>query len=133
MVTERRLGTEENPDIVDQGKQIEIPPEEQTFDEQLAEALEVTLADDEIIIAEPEEETMEIPFDANIAEYLDESELNIIANKLISSINGDKESRKEWEKTYTDGLKYLGMRFDEQRSNRLKDQVALSTQYLLSL
>ena len=40
MVTERRLGTEENPDIVDQSKQIEIPPEEQTFDEQLAEALE---------------------------------------------------------------------------------------------
>ena len=116
MVTERRLGTEENPDIVDQSKQIEIPPEEQTFDEQLAEALEVTLADDEIIIAEPEEETMEVPFDANIAEYLDESELNVIANKLISSINGDKESRKEWEKTYTDGLKYLGMRFDEQRS-----------------
>ena len=116
MVTERRLGTEENPDIIDQGKQIEIPPEEQTFDEQLAEALEVTLADDEIIIAEPEEESMEIPFDANIAEYLDESELNVIANKLISSINGDKESRKEWEKTYTDGLKYLGMRFDEQRS-----------------
>jgi hypothetical protein len=116
MVTERRLGTEENPDIIDQGKQIEIPPEEQTFDEQLAEALEVTLADDEIIIAEPEEESMEIPFDANLAEYLDNSELNLIANKLISSINGDKESRKEWEKTYTDGLKYLGMRFDEQRS-----------------
>ena len=116
MVTERRLGTEENPDIIDQGKQIEIPPEEQTFDEQLAEALEVTLADDEIIIAEPEEESMEIPFDANLAEYLDKSELNLIANKLISSINGDKESRKEWEKTYTDGLKYLGMRFDEQRS-----------------
>ena len=116
MVTERRLGTEENPDIIDQGKQIEIPPEEQTFDEQLAEALEVTLADDEIIIAEPEEESMEVPFDANIAEYLDESELNVIANKLVSSINDDKESRKEWEKTYTDGLKYLGMRFDEQRS-----------------
>ena len=116
MVTERRLGTEENPDIIDQGKQIEIPPEEQTFDEQLAEALEVTLADDEIIIAEPEEESMEIPFDANLAEYLDKSELNLIANKLVSSINGDKESRKEWEKTYTDGLKYLGMRFDEQRS-----------------
>ena len=59
MVTERRLGTEENPDIIDQGKQIEIPPEEQTFDEQLAEALEVTLADDEIIIAEESRPTIE--------------------------------------------------------------------------
>jgi hypothetical protein len=26
------------------------------------------------------------------------------------------QSRSEWEKTYTDGLKYLGMKFDDQRS-----------------
>ena len=42
--------------------------------------------------------------------------LGSIANDLLSSIKGDKQSRSEWEKTYTDGLKYLGMKFDEGRS-----------------
>ena len=27
-----------------------------------------------------------------------------------------KQSRSEWEKTYKEGLEYLGMKFDEQRS-----------------
>jgi hypothetical protein len=58
----------------------------------------------------------DIPFDANLVEYLDDSILGSLSNKLVSSVENDKESRKEWEKTYTDGLKYLGMRFDEQRS-----------------
>ena len=58
----------------------------------------------------------EISFDSNIAEYLDDSVLGLLSHKLISDIESDKESRKEWEKTYTDGLKYLGMRFDDQRS-----------------
>ena len=31
-------------------------------------------------------------------------------------MDSDREARREWEKTYTDGLKYLGMSFDEQRS-----------------
>jgi hypothetical protein len=43
MAIERRLGTEENPDIIDQGKSIEIEAEAPTFDEQLMEALEVTI------------------------------------------------------------------------------------------
>ena len=57
-----------------------------------------------------------VSFDSNIAEYLDDNTLGLLSNKLMGDINSDKESRKEWEKTYTDGLKYLGMRFDEQRS-----------------
>ena len=81
------------------------------------ESLEVTINDDEIIIDEAEEEVeQEMPFDANLAEYLDDYVLGSISKKLINDVESDKESRKEWMKTYTDGLKYLGMRFDEQRS-----------------
>ena len=116
MVTERKLGTENNPDIVDQSKSIDIPPEQPTFDEQLAESLEVTITDDSVILDEIESTEAEISFDSNIAEYLDDSVLGLLSHKLISDIESDKESRKEWEKTYTDGLKYLGMRFDDQRS-----------------
>ena len=55
-------------------------------------------------------------FNSNIAESLDESTLNSIAIELTSGIEKDKSSREDWEKTYTDGLKYLGMKFDQERS-----------------
>jgi hypothetical protein len=55
-------------------------------------------------------------FDSNIAESLDEDTLNGIAIELTSGIEKDKSSREDWEKTYTDGLKYLGMKFDQERS-----------------
>jgi len=124
MVTERRLGTEDNPDIIDQSKFVNVPAEElsidapeQTFEESMIDAMEITIGDEEISFDEPEEEIQaDIPFDANLVEYLDDSILGSLSNKLINSVENDKESRKEWEKTYTDGLKYLGMRFDEQRS-----------------
>jgi hypothetical protein len=108
MAIERRLGTEENPDIIDQGKSIEIEAEAPTFDEQLMEALEVTISEDGITIGEEEvEEQEEIPFDANLVEYLDNNILGSISKKLIDNVDSDKESRKDWMKTYTDGLKYL--------------------------
>ena len=52
----------------------------------------------------------------NLAEVLDESTLNMIASDLLASIEKDKSSREDWEKTYMDGLKYLGMKFDDDRS-----------------
>ena len=55
-------------------------------------------------------------FNSNIAESLDESTLYSIAIELTSGIEKDKSSREDWEKTYTDGLKYLGMKFDQERS-----------------
>ena len=63
-----------------------------------------------------QEEPPEISFDSNLAEFIPEEELMKISNDLISGIEADKSSRKDWEKTYTDGLKFLGMRFDEERS-----------------
>ena len=59
---------------------------------------------------------MDTGFDSNIAESLDDDTLNGIATELTSGIEKDKSSREDWEKTYTDGLKYLGMKFDQERS-----------------
>ena len=55
-------------------------------------------------------------FDENLADVISESELARIYIDLTSSIDDDRSSREDWEKTYTDGLKYLGMKFDETRS-----------------
>jgi len=77
----------------------------------------VTMLDDgSAILGDDQEDLIESEFDDNLAELMEESELSKIANSLVDGIEKDKSSREDWEKTYTDGLKYLGMKFDEERS-----------------
>jgi len=59
---------------------------------------------------------MDTGFNENLADSMDNSDLGRIANELIDGIEKDKSSREDWERTYTDGLKYLGMKFDDERS-----------------
>tara|TARA_R100001224_G_scaffold44330_2_gene25560 strand:+ start:592 stop:3057 length:2466 start_codon:yes stop_codon:yes gene_type:complete len=59
---------------------------------------------------------LDTDFNSNIAEVLDDDILDGIAMELTAGIEKDKSSREDWEKTYTDGLKYLGMKFDQERS-----------------
>jgi len=72
--------------------------------------------DGSAILGEPMEDEVETDFDSNLAEILDPQELRVISNELIAGIEKDKASRDDWEKTYKDGLEYLGMRFDAERS-----------------
>ena len=113
------LGTENDPDILPMGNEIEVFPEPSRQD-QIREAAEILIADDQILLddeidAPPEQ--VQTAFDANLVEELDPIELSRMANDVLASIHADKESRSEWEETYVDGLKYLGMHFDETRSN----------------
>jgi len=72
--------------------------------------------DGSAILGESMEDEVETEFDSNLAEILDSQELRVISNELIAGIEKDKSSRDDWEKTYKDGLEYLGMRFDAERS-----------------
>ena len=97
-------------------------PEEREFleDVELVQAPDeegfTMMEDGSAVLGEDFEEAQDMGFDANLAEELEESELDKIASDLIAGIEADKSSREDWEKTYTDGLKYLGMKFDEDRS-----------------
>jgi len=93
------------------------------LDNQLIEVLEgLQEADVEIqedgsaLLGPAPEMQMASEFDENLADIISESELGRIYIDLTSSIDDDRSSREDWEKTYTDGLKYLGMKFDETRS-----------------
>ena len=117
-VDKKPLGTENIPDIITSGNslEVEVEPSREDLVREAAEILvteEGILIDDEIT-EEPAEPAM--AFDANLVEFLDDSDLGRLAMDVISSIKGDKESRSEWEKTYVDALKYLGMKFDDTRS-----------------
>ena len=52
-------------------------------------------------------------FDDNLAEYLDEGELQSIASDLIEMVDADINSRKDWVDTYVKGLDVLGMKYEE--------------------
>lgn len=64
------------------------------------------------IIFEPEREQPE-DHDANLAEYIDDRELSTIASDLLDDFETDQSSRKEWVDTYVDGLKLLGMKYED--------------------
>ena len=72
--------------------------------------------DGSAILGETMTEEVETGFDENLAEILDDQQLANISNELMAGIEKDKASREDWEKTYKDGLEYLGMRFDAERS-----------------
>jgi hypothetical protein len=52
-------------------------------------------------------------FNANLAEYVDEDELESLASEIISDYEDDVGSRKDWMQTYVDGLELLGMKLEE--------------------
>jgi hypothetical protein len=118
-IEKRELGTQDNPDIAVTGTEIEVFPEPSRQD-QIREAAEILVNEEEIIIPDEEMEEEEVAqpeaFDANLVDAIDDRELQSLSSDILSSVRQDKESRSEWEKTYVDGLKYLGMKFDESRS-----------------
>jgi hypothetical protein len=61
---------------------------------------------------EPGKETEE-DFNANLADYIGEDELQSLASELISDYDDDVASRKDWLQTYVDGLELLGLKIEE--------------------
>ena len=60
----------------------------------------------------PETETAE-EFDANLAEYMDDSALQSLAGELVSLVDADINSRKDWTDMFVKGLEVLGMKYEE--------------------
>ena len=60
----------------------------------------------------PQKETDE-DFDANLADFMDDSELGALGNDLVDDFVKDGMDRKDWIKTYIDGLKLLGLNYEE--------------------
>ncbi len=61
---------------------------------------------------EPGKETAE-DFDANLAEYMEDGELQSLASELVALVDADINSRKDWADMYVRGLEVLGMKYEE--------------------
>ena len=51
--------------------------------------------------------------DSNIAEFLEEGDLDALASELVDDFVADRQSRKDWARSYVKGLDLLGMKIEE--------------------
>jgi len=96
----------------------EIPLEDIEVEIETLEAVGpamVTDTDDGGVIVDfdPSAAGEEVDFYANLADSIEDDELIGIANELMGLYRGDKESRRDWENTYTRGLDQLGLKHED--------------------
>jgi len=87
------------------------------MDQEEGEPIEVEIIDDDEvqIHAGPLDIDIKIDdgFDENLAEEIDPSALQTLAFDLAGDIDNDRNSRRDWEKAYTEGLKLMGLQYEE--------------------
>jgi hypothetical protein len=52
-------------------------------------------------------------FSANLAEVIDENDLNLLGTELYQNFEDYKNSRRDWEQAYTQGLDLLGFKYEQ--------------------
>ena len=100
-------------------------PIEGTIEQEPEEELSIAIENPESVSIETEDggviidfdpnagQSEESEFDSNLVDFIDEQELDTLGIDLIESYTGDKESRTDWEETYTKGLDQLGLKFED--------------------
>jgi hypothetical protein len=106
-------------DNIDKRIQNPISPEPQDFDKgtipvdingfEITDDVEI-LEDGSAIVGDQVED-IQVDFNTNIAEVLDEKELGKLSSELMEKVENDKSSRKEWSETYRKGLDLLGFKY----------------------
>jgi len=74
-------------------------------------AVHISMGDIDIDLAPAEEGSEE--FNDNLVDYMDDNELQSLANDLVNDFTKDIGDRKDWIQTYIDGLKLLGLKYEE--------------------
>jgi hypothetical protein len=54
-----------------------------------------------------------VPFDANLAEVLEDDALSKLSSDLMGAVDADIASRKDWADTFVKGLDVLGFKYEE--------------------
>jgi hypothetical protein len=91
--------------MMEEGPELEIEIED-------PESVEIGI-DGMPILRIEESEPSDEDFDANLAEYMSDGDLQALASDLVGDFDEDIGSRKDWMQTYVDGIQLLGMKIEE--------------------
>tara|TARA_R100001443_G_scaffold30037_1_gene43503 strand:+ start:1670 stop:4141 length:2472 start_codon:yes stop_codon:yes gene_type:complete len=93
---------------------IEQEPEEISIAIENPDSVAIETEDGGMLIDfDPQDEKLNSDFGDNLAEVIDENDLERIGSELIAAFQNDKDSRRDWEETYTKGLDQLGLKIEE--------------------
>ena len=87
--------------------------EEPDLEIEIEDPESVKIASDGLEIEIEPREMDDEDFEANLAEFIPDNELSLLASELIDAYEEDISSRKDWVQTYVDGLDLLGMKLEE--------------------
>ena len=90
-----------------------LAQDEEPIEIEIVDPEEVNIHAGDLEISIGKEEDGDEGFNDNLAEYMDEGAMQSLAGELSGAIDQDKASRKDWEKAYTEGLKLLGLQYEE--------------------
>ena len=76
------------------------------------ESIRIGMGDIEIELTPGGEEGGE-DFDANLADYVEDNVLDSLGKDLVDDFTKDIGDRKDWMQTYVDGLKLLGLKYED--------------------
>ena len=74
--------------------------------------IDIEIVSEETIISDESLDADDDFYD-NLAEDMEDSDLQYISSELMEEYENDKTSREEWSRTYTKGLDLLGFKYDE--------------------
>jgi hypothetical protein len=107
-------------------KEFEIPGQEEIQEQIVEQAQEEAQAPEDVEIQENEDGSVDINLDpatatpeggdehyANLADFLPDDVLGALGSDLNSKYMDYSMSRKDWERTYTQGLDLLGFKYDQ--------------------
>src|SRR6056300_1421606 len=107
-------------------KEFEIPGEEEIKEQVVEEVEKKETSPDDVEVTENEDGSVDINLDpaaatpeggdehyANLADFLPDDVLGRLSSSLTNKYQEYVSSRKDWEKTYTQGLDLLGFKYDQ--------------------
>ena len=85
-------------------QEVEVPSDTEEHEDG---SVTVSFGDDE------DKELKDAPFEANLVDYLSDTELGHLENKLLELFEADDTSRAEWVRAYIEGLDLLGIKMED--------------------
>ena len=75
------------------------------------EGVRISMGDIEIELSPDKKDDED--FDANLADFMSDSALDSLGGELVADFDKDINDRKDWIRTYVEGLKLLGLKYEE--------------------